>query len=137
MLIPKLSELMGEWAPNSPSRSYSRIRSLACDTAARIPANRSSLRLEASEFLRIDNRTRAEKPSKQLDSADKAKGAYIEYVPEPVFPSGRLSHDGVRWVEGEQRVDGWGGGCGEDCDVLLRERRRETSRVIDSSGIWR
>jgi hypothetical protein len=87
-----------------------------------IPAYRSSLRLEASEFLRIDNRTRAEKPSKQLDNADTANDAYTEYVPEPVLPGEKLWRDGLRWVEVERRVDGSGGvdGEGEVDDVLLR-----------------
>jgi hypothetical protein len=100
-----------------------------------IPAYRSSLRLEASEFLRIDNRTRAEKRSKEPENTDRANGAHSEYVLGPVFPSERWSRVGVKWVEVEWHVDGSGGVCGgEGDDVLLRERRRGTLHAIDSSG---
>lgn len=79
-----------------------------------IPAYRSSLRLEASEFLRIDNRTRAEKRSKEPKNTMPTgqMGAHTEYVPEPVFPGERWSRGGVKLVEVESHVDGSGGVCG-------------------------
>lgn len=42
----------------------------------------------------------------------------------------RLLHDGGELVEVEQRDDGLGGEEGDDGDVHLRERRRETLCVI-------
>ena len=47
-----------------------------------------------------------------------------------------MLRDGVELVEVEQRVDGSGGICGEDDDVLVRERRREKSRKFGGATIF-
>lgn len=47
-----------------------------------------------------------------------------------VFLGVRSLHDGGELVEVEQRNDDLGGAEGIDGDVYLRERRRETLRVI-------
>ena len=53
-----------------------------------------------------------------------------------VFLNGMLLRGGVEWVEVGQRADGSGGICAEDDDVLVRERRRETSRKIGGATIF-
>ncbi len=53
---------------------------------------------------------------------------------EAVFPHGMM-RDGVKLVEVGEHVDGWGGVRGESDDVLLRERRRETSRKFGGATI--
>jgi hypothetical protein len=54
-------------------------------------------------------------------------------VQEAVFPNEMLLRGGVKLVEVGWRVDDSGGGRGEYDDVVLRERRRETSRKF---GGW-
>lgn len=55
---------------------------------------------------------------------------------EVVFPNEMMLRGGVKLVEVGQHADGWGGvGGEEDGDVLLRERRRETSRKFGGGTI--
>ena len=53
---------------------------------------------------------------------------------EAVFPSEMMLRGGVKSVEVEQHVDGLGGAHADD-DMLLRERRRETSRKFGGATI--
>ena len=51
-------------------------------------------------------------------------------VLETVFLDERLLHDGLKWVEVGQRVDGLGDEERKNADVRLRKRRRGTLCVI-------
>ncbi len=53
---------------------------------------------------------------------------------EAVFLSEMVLRGGVKSVEVEQHVDGLGGAHADD-DMLLRERRRETSRKFGGATI--
>lgn len=59
-----------------------------------------------------------------------AKRAHSVDVRETVFLSARLLHGGGELVEVEERDDDLGDAEGDDGDVHLRERRRETLCVI-------